>query len=58
MADRYDHGYILLGGFIQAHVVYKGFVDLEHIGREVIKIAQRRIAGTKIVDRNLHAKLL
>src|SRR6185369_17725785 len=35
---------------------YEGTIDLEVIKRETVQITERRIAGAKIVDAQLHAE--
>ncbi len=33
-----------------------GLVDLEDVDREALQVAQRRIAGAEVVDRQAHAE--
>ena len=53
--DAFDDGQIAR---IPEHIAYEALIDLEHIGRQAPQIGERRIAGTKIVQREVHAKRL
>ena len=51
--DRLEHR----GGLPRAEAVDEAAVDLEDVDRELLRVAERRVAGAEVVDRELHAEV-
>ncbi|MCY1183947.1 hypothetical protein D9M73_246030 [compost metagenome] len=43
---------------VMEDVAHEGLVDLDGAGRQALEVAQRRVAGAEIVQRETHAQLL